>query len=133
MTLEQEWKPRGLDGVERMARLVQQRAQVFIHAHGVHENERQLSEGKSLAVAARSFALAIVEVEQVVVVHRLVVAAKVGVDVGEDRPAALDESAYVVERFERGPAQGIGRHVPRTQCVEAHSPATWKRMQSSGV
>src|SRR5260370_7077182 len=115
MTQEQEWKPRGLDGVERMAGLVQQRAQVFIHAHGVHEDERQLSEGESLAVAARSFALAIVEVEQGVVVHRLVVAAKVGVDVGEDRPAALHESAYVVQRFDRAPPQAITLHLPLTQ------------------
>src|SRR5258708_32599190 len=100
MTLEQEWKSRGLDGVERMAGLVQQRAQVSIHAHGVHEDQRQLPEGESLAVAAGSFALAIVEVEQVVVVHRLVVAAKVRVDVGENRPAAFDESADVVARVE---------------------------------
>src|SRR5260370_35905658 len=98
MSLEQEWKSRGLDGVERMAGLVQQRAQVFIHAHGVHEDQRQLPERESLAVAAGSFALAIVEVEQVVAVHRLGVAAKVRVDLGANRPAASDESAGVVER-----------------------------------
>src|SRR6266851_10240508 len=117
MTLEQEWKPRGLDGVERMPGLVQKGAQVCVHAHGVHEDQRQLSEGKSLAVAAGCFALAIVEVEQVVVVHRLVVAAKVGIDMGENRPATLDESADIIERLERGPAHRIGRHVPRTQYV----------------
>src|SRR5258708_9673814 len=110
MTLEQEWKPRGLDGVERMARLVQKRAQVSIHAHGVHEDQRQLPESEGLAIAAGSFPFAIVEVEQVVVVHRLVVAAKVGVDVRETRSAALDESTAVVPWFELGPAPSIRPH-----------------------
>ena len=45
MALEEERQPRCLEGVEGVARLVQQRPHVVVDADRVHEDERQLANG----------------------------------------------------------------------------------------
>src|SRR5713226_6435408 len=112
MALKQQGQLRSLDGMEGMAGLVQQRAQVAVDADRVHEDQGQLPEWQRGAVTTGRLALAVVQVEEAGIIHGLVVAAEVGVDVGENRRRRIDQASDVVERLERGTARWIDRHIP---------------------
>ena len=60
-----------------MTGFVQQGANIVVDADGVHEDERLLSKRESLAVRARRLSLAVLEVEELRVDHRLVVTTEV--------------------------------------------------------
>ena len=106
--------------MESVAGLVQQGAHVVVDAYGIHEDERHLAERERLAVAARSLALAVVQVEQIGVRHAAVVAAELRVDVGEHVTGSIDECRDVFERLQRRAPPGIGGYIPWPHGVEAH-------------
>src|SRR5260370_40716616 len=98
---------RGLGRVKGWAGVVQKGTHVSVDADGVHEDQGQLPNRQGHAVTAGSLALAIVQVEEARVVHGLVVAAEVRVDVGENRSRGIDQASDVVERLERRTAGWI--------------------------
>src|SRR5258708_13557265 len=99
MPLKQQWKVRGFDRVEGMAGLVQQRTHVSVDADRVHEDQGQLPKRQGHAVTAGSLALALVHLEAAGVVHGLLVAAKVRLDLGENRSSGIDQAANLCTRL----------------------------------
>src|SRR5450756_405638 len=108
MALEEQRKRGGFEGVERVARLMQQGTHVVVDAHRIHKDERHLPERERLAISARSLALAVVQVEKVCVGHPAVVGAELRVDMRENVAASIDEGRDVLERFQWSAAPGIG-------------------------
>jgi len=102
---------------------VQKCAQIVIHPHGVHEDERHLSERQHLAVASRSLAFTVVQVKQIRVGHAAVVGLEIGIDVAENISGAIDESPYVSEGLEGRTALRVRGDIPRPQRVKAHPAA----------
>ena len=99
---------------------MQQSSHIVIHAHRIHEDERLLSERQGLAVRARCFAFAILQVEQLLIDHDLVVVAESGVDLAEHTCRAIDERVHVRERLEGRSAKRVNRGVPRPELVDLH-------------
>src|SRR6202158_4348976 len=100
MSLEEKRQPGGFERMEGVARLMEQRAQVVVHSHGVHEDERHLSERKGLAVPPGSLAFAVVQVEEIRVRHAAVVGLEIGIDMCEHITRAIDERLNVIEWLE---------------------------------
>ena len=108
-------------GMDRVAGLVEQRAHVALEPDRVHENKGQAVLGEHGLVAAGGFALAAVEVEQVMVVEEDEDLAEVGMDPGQNLDAALHQLGDFLEGAQRGAAFGVHRQVPGTERVEAQS------------
>ena len=119
MPLEQQRQVRSLENVKRMPGLVQERAHIVVHVDGVHEDQRQLAHRQRVAKAAGRLALAVVEVEQAGVRHRLELAPKVRLHVGEDVAGVANEVAHVGVRPQRCPSFGIDQLVPRPELIHA--------------
>ncbi len=83
MALEHKRQLGGLENMKTMPRFVEQRPHVLVDADRVHEDQRQLADGKRVAVTARCLAFAVVEIEQAGIRHLLEIAAEVGLDVRE--------------------------------------------------
>ena len=69
---------------------MQQGSHIPVDANGVHEDERHLSEGERLAVAAWSLAFAVVQVEQPSLRHAAVVGPEVRIDIRENVAGAIN-------------------------------------------
>src|ERR1700694_1704437 len=124
MALEQQWQPGRLERMEGMAGFVQKGANIVVNAYSIHEDERLLSKGQRLAVGTGRFAFAILQVEQLRINHRLVVAAEVRIDVPEDVCGALDKGLDVCKRLEGRPPAWVDRRVPRSELIELHLAAS---------
>ena len=104
--------------VKGVAGLVQDRLHVALQADGVHENERQPRLGQRGLIAARRLAFAIVEVEQMQVLHLLETAGQFAVEPVENFLRARNHFVHLRERFQRRAVQRVHRQVPRTQLVQ---------------
>ena len=101
--------------VKGVAGLVQNRLHVALQADGVHENERQPRLGERVLIAARRLALAIVEVEQLQILHLLETAGEFAVQPVENLLRARNHFADSRERFQRRTVQRVNGQIPRTQ------------------
>ena len=101
--------------VEGMPSLVEQGPHVGIEADRVHENERQSPVFEGRLVAAGSLALAIGQIEQLVLAEEGELVAQLGVHVAKNGLGPGGELFDVFEGYERGPAQRIDRRVPWPQ------------------
>ena len=76
-------------------------------------------------VAARCLPLAVREIEQVEVLHRLKPASEFAVNVIENQLGSTDQVSHVLERLERRAALRIGGSVPRFDGVDAERGAAF--------
>jgi len=88
--------PPRLHEVEGMTPLMEERAHVIVHSHGVHEYVRPAGHGKALAIAARRFVGPGFQVEEAVP-HDVEVGCQYGVNLLEDAMRACHQLCYVIE------------------------------------
>ena len=119
MALENKRQVGGLENVEAVPRLVEQRPHVLVDADGVHEDQGHLARRQRVAITAGRFALAVVEVEQPSVRHLLEVPVEVRLDVVEDGARPGDEITGVPVRLEWGTPLRIHPQVPGPQPLHA--------------
>ena len=84
MAVRVQWLILTRHRVKGVAGLMQQSLDITLYADGVHENKRQPRLVERALVAARRLALAVGEVQQVEVLHRLKPAGKLAVDLIEN-------------------------------------------------
>ena len=101
--------------VEGVAGLVEHRLHIALQAHGVHENEGQPRLGERGLITARSLALAVVEVEQMPLLHGAESIRQPAVNAVKDALRALDHLADAIEGLERRTIERVHRQVPRAQ------------------
>ena len=103
------------DGVERVAAFVEQRLHVAVQADAVDEQERQSDVFELVLVAARRLALAVHQVEQLVVDERLELSGKARIDLREQLAAEVDQLLLGLEGPQRRLAVEIDFEIPRTK------------------
>ena len=109
----------GLKHVESVARLVQQGLHIIVQAHRVLENEGQVRDRIDDAEGARCFALAVLDIQQVLAAHQVKVTAQLGIHAVEDGRGLLFQFGCLAERTQRRAPQGINVQVPGPQGRQA--------------
>ena len=110
----------GREHVKGMPCLVQQRADIAVDPHRVHEDEGQAGFFQGGLVASRGLALAAVQVEQSVAAHGIQEFGETGLHPAGDFHAAIHQLPGLGKGPQRRPSSGIDAQVPGTQGLQTH-------------
>ena len=114
----------GLDAVESVPTLVEQRLDISLLSGSVHEDEGNPDLLEVVLVAAGCLVLAGIEIEQFAIDQQTEHLLKIRVNLAKDLTAPIDQVRIALERAKRWPSLRVDRCIPGPQSIQPESLAT---------